>query len=102
MERAVTEVGVWLVSSEHLLTFDLIGFLLISCCPLGILKVITSTDVHSFGSQYRAPPSQVRSWWYREGTRPLPKVLMCLEEEDSLFPSGGFLPTLRNEGAETN
>lgn len=55
MERAVTEVCVWLVSSEHLLTFDLIGFLLISCCPLGILKVITSTDIHSFGSQYRAP-----------------------------------------------
>lgn len=41
MERAVTEVCVWLVSSEHLLTFDLIGFLLISSWPLGILKVIT-------------------------------------------------------------
>lgn len=41
MERAVTEVCVRLVISGHLLTYDLIGFLLISCCLLGILKVIT-------------------------------------------------------------
>lgn len=101
MERAVTEVGVWLVSSEHLLTFDLIGFLLISCCPLGILKVIMSTDVHSFGSQYRAPRHR-SDLGGREKEHDLCPKCLCPEEEDSLFPSGGFLPTLRNEGAETN